>query len=37
MLPSALAIKNFFTIKSQNNVLSYGSDILENNQELLSV
>ena len=31
MVTSALAIKENFTIKSQNRVLSYGSDILGNN------
>ena len=37
MVTSALAIKENFTIKSQNRVLSYGSDILGNNQVLLWV
>ena len=37
MVPSALAIKENFTIKSQNRVLSYGSDIQGNNQVLLWV
>ena len=34
MVTSALAIKENFTTKSQNRVLSYGSDILGNNQVL---
>ena len=37
MVTSALAIKENFTIRSQNRVLSYGSDILGNNQVLLWV
>ena len=37
MVPSALAIKKNFTIKSQNRILSYGSDILKNKQMLLWV
>ena len=37
MVTSALAIKKNFKIKSQNRVLSYGSDILGNNQVLLQV
>ena len=37
MVTSALAIKENFTIISQNRVLSYGSDILGNNQVLLWV
>ena len=37
MVTSPLAIKENFTIKSQNRVLSYGSETLGNNQVLLWV